>query len=185
MNKRFLVLSILILIAAITRIIPHPYNFAPIGAISLFGAAYFTDKKWMFIIPLLAMWFSDLLVNNIVYAAYYDSFMLFTPAFWWIYGSIAVIVAVGYFLLKKVTPGRIIAGSLSASVIFFLLTNFGAWIGNPMYPQSLEGLLMSYTAAIPFFHNTVLGDLFYCGALFGAFEFAKSRFPQLQLSHAS
>ena len=184
-NKRFLVLSGFIIIAALSRIIPHPYNFAPLGAMSLFGAAYFADKKFSFLLPLAAFFVSDLLVNNILYAGFYDGFVLFTPGFYWMYGSIALIVVAGIFILKKVDMTTVIAGSLSASVIFFLVTNFGAWLGSPMYPQSLNGLFMSYAAGIPFFHYTILGDLVYSGVMFGAFEYAKQKVPALQLARAN
>ena len=179
-KKRFLVLTAFILIAALSRMIPHPYNFAPMGAMAIFGAAYFTNKKFSFLVPLVAMFISDLLVNNILYASFYGGFTLFTPGFYWMYGAIALIVVAGVFIMKKVNTSRIIAGSLVASVIFFLITNFGAWLGNPIYPQGLEGLLMSYTAGIPFFANTVLGDIFYSGVMFGAFEYIKVQKPALQ-----
>lgn len=181
-NKRFLVLSGFIIIAALSRIIPHPYNFAPLGAMSLFGAAYFTDKKFSFLVPLLAFFVSDLLVNNLLYAGFYDGFVLFTPGFYWMYGSIALIVIAGVFILKKVNLKTVVAGSLSASMIFFLVTNFGSWVGNPIYPAGIEGLLMSYSAGIPFFHYTVLGDLVYSGVMFGAFEYARHKVPALQLA---
>lgn len=184
MNKRFLILAGLIIAAAISRLIPHPYNFAPIGAMSLFGAAYFSDKKLSFVLPLLAMFLSDLLINNILYASYYQSFTIFTPGFLWIYSAIATIVIAGIFLLKKITFPRVLIGSLSASVIFFIISNLGVWIGNPIYPQTLAGLLICYEMAIPFFHNTVLGDLVYSGVLFGGFEFAKYKMPELQRSIA-
>jgi hypothetical protein len=180
MNKRFLILSGLILAAAISRLIPHPYNFAPIGAMSLFGAAYFSDKKFSFIMPLVAMFISDLLINNILYASFYKSFTLFTPGFYWIYGAIALIVLTGMFLLKKISFTRVLTGSLAASVIFFVITNIGTWIGNPMYPQTFQGLILCFEAAIPFFHNTLVGDVFYCGVLFGGFEFIKAQVPSLQ-----
>lgn len=181
-KKRFIVLSGFILVAALSRIIPHPYNFAPIGAMSIFGAAYFTDKKFSFLLPLIAMFVSDLLVNNLLYANFYGGFMFFTPGFYWMYGAIVLIVVAGIFILKKVNFKTIIAGSLSASVIFFLVTNFGAWLGNPVYPQGIEGLFMSYGAGIPFFHYTVFGDLFYSGIMFGAFEFARQKSPALQIA---
>lgn len=181
-KKRFLVLSGFIVIAALSRIVPHPYNFAPMGAMSLFGAAYFTDKKFSFLLPLAAFFISDLLVNNLLFANYYNGFVLFTPGFYWMYGSIALIVLVGVFILKKVNLKTVVAGSLSASIIFFLITNFGAWLGSPLYPQSLSGLLMSYGAGIPFFHYTIAGDLIYSGVMFGAFEYAKQKVPALQLA---
>lgn len=182
MNKRFIILAGLIIAAAVTRLIPHPYNFAPIGAMSLFGAAYFTDKKFAFILPLLAMFLSDLLINNILYASYYQGFVFFTPSFLWVYGAIALIVVAGLFMLKKISFSRVIAGSLSASLIFFLISNLGVWIGSTTYPNTLSGLILCFEAAIPFFHNTVFGDLFYSGVLFGGFEFAKTKVPELRKS---
>lgn len=180
-KKRFIVLSGFILIAAISRLIPHPYNFAPMGAMSLFGAAYFADKKYAFLLPLIAFFISDLLVNNLLYSQFYGGFTLFTPGFWWMYAAIAFIVLAGIFIMKKVNMKSVVIGSLSASVIFFLITNFGAWLASPAYPQTFSGLMMSFTAGIPFFHLTVLGDLFYCGIMFGAFEYIQQRTPALQV----
>ncbi|MFP8487611.1 DUF6580 family putative transport protein [Gracilimonas sp. Q87] len=179
-KKRILVLSGFILIAALSRVFPHPYNFAPMGAMAIFGAAYFTNKKLAILLPLLAFFVSDLLVNNLLYSGFYGGFTLFTPGFYWMYGSIALIVLAGFLIMKKVNMKTIIGGSLAASIIFFLITNFGAWLGNPMYPQTIEGLMMSYTAGIPFFHYTIAGDLVYSGVMFGAFEYAKFKVPALQ-----
>lgn len=181
-KKRLVVLSGFILIAALSRVFPHPYNFAPLGAMSIFGAAYFTNKKFAFLLPLFAFFISDLLVNNILYSGFYSGFTWFTPGFYWMYGSMALIVVAGLFIMKKVNMKTIIGGSLAASIIFFLVTNFGSWLGNPMYPQTIEGLLMSYAAGIPFFHYTIAGDLIYTGVMFGAFEYAKSKIPALQIA---
>ncbi len=180
MNKRLLIVSGVILAAALTRLIPHPLNFAPLGAMSLFGAAYLSDKKFAFILPIVAMFFTDLLINNIMYASYYGSFTLFTPGFGWIYGSIAAIVIIGMILLKEVNIQRVIGSSLLASVAFFLISNFGVWISDPDYPLNAAGLLLCYEMAIPFFKNTIMGDLVYSAVLFGGFEFALSRVPKLQ-----
>lgn len=181
MNKRVLVLSLLIVVAAISRLIPHPLNFAPIGAMSLFGAAYFTNKKLAFVLPLLAMFVSDLLINNILYASYFGSFTLFTPGFIWIYGPIILMVIVGIVLLKKVTLTRIVVGSFATSVIFFLISNFGVWLSDSDYPLTFSGLMLCYDMAIPFFKNTLLGNIFYSAVLFGGFELIKTTVPDLQI----
>jgi hypothetical protein len=126
------------------------------------------------------MFITDLFINNITYASYYGSFTLFTPGFWWVYGSIAVIVLIGIFLLKKVSIPRVIGSSLLASIAFFLISNFGVWLSDPDYPLNAAGLILCYEMAIPFFKNTIMGDLAYSAILFGGFEFALSRVPQLQ-----
>lgn len=181
MNKKsILIVTGFIIFAALTRLLPHAYNFTPIGAIALFGAAYFTRKKWALIIPLAAIWMSDLLLNNIIYSEFYEGFTLFTSGFLYIYGSIALIVILGYYLLKKITFGRVLGGALGASVIFFIVSNFGVWISGSMYPLTLEGLITCYAAAIPFFHYTIAGNVVYSALLFGAYEWMKATYPALQ-----
>jgi hypothetical protein len=181
MNKKAIYIIIgFIVFAALSRLLPHAYNFTPIGAIALFGAAYFSDKKWALIIPLTAIWISDLLLNNLVYTAYYDGFTWFTGGALYLYGSIAMIVILGYYLLKKITIGRVLGGAVGASVIFYIVSNFGVWVTSPMYPLSLEGLIACYVAAIPFFHNTLAGNVIYSAVLFGGYEYMKYRYPALE-----
>lgn len=180
------VLILMIFAAAFSRLLPHPHNFTPIGAISLFGAAYFSRKYLAFVVPFLAMWFSDLLINNVVYAQmypeYYSGFSWFgNPA---VYLSFALIVLLGFVLLQKVTPLRLLGGSLSASLLFFLVTNAQVWLVSPTYPNTGAGLMAAYAAGIPFFWNTLLGDLFFTGVLFGAFAFFQHRFPVLRRQEA-
>ncbi|MBO6794472.1 MAG: hypothetical protein JJ895_11215 [Balneolaceae bacterium] len=180
MNKRTLVIGGVILAAALSRLIPHPLNFAPLGAMSLLGAAYLSDKKFAFIFPMVAYFVTDLFINNIVYGAYYGGFTLFTPGFGWIYGAIAAIVLIGFVVLKKVTLPRVIGSSLLASIAFFVISNFGVWLSDPDYPLNAAGLILCYEMALPFFKNTVMGDLAYSAILFGGFEFALSKTTVLQ-----
>ena len=178
-KNAFYIVAGFILFAALSRLLPHAYNFTPLGAIALFGAAYFPKKKWALIIPILALWLSDLVLNNVMYAAYYDGFTFFTGGFLYIYGAFAMIVLLGVVLMKKITMPRVIGGALGGSIIFFIVSNFGVWLSSPLYPNTLEGLVMCYTAAIPFFHYTIAGNLIYSGVLFGGFEFLKYKAPEL------
>lgn len=178
-NKRFLIITGFIVLAVLSRILPHPYNFTPLGAIALFGAAYFSDKKWAIIIPLMAMWISDLILNNFIFAAFFDGLTLFNWGMVWIYGSLIFIALAGMKILKKISLPRILGSAVMASILFFVISNLGVWLTSPMYPLSFQGLIACFTAAIPFFHNTLAGDLVYCAALFGAFEYLKYRVPDL------
>lgn len=178
-KNAFLIITGFILFAALTRLLPHAYNFTPLGAIALFGAAYFSQKKWAFIVPLLALWLSDLFLNNIFYSSYYDGFTLFTSGFVYIYGAFALIAVLGFWLFDKITLPRVVGGALGGSVIFFVVSNFGVWLTSPMYPLTLEGFVMCYTAAIPFFHYTIAGNLLYSGVLFGGYEYLKYKMPEL------
>lgn len=174
------ILALMIFAAALSRLLPHPYNFTPIGAMGLFGAAYF-NKRWLaFAVPFVAMWVSDLILSNVVYAQYYEGFQWF--GHFWVYVSFALIVLLGFGLLRKVKVANLLISSVLASLIFFLVTNLGVWLGSPIYPQNIVGLTACYTAGIPFFWNTLLGDLFYCGVLFGAFELVKMRYPALKIA---
>ena len=183
------VLAGIIVLAAISRLIPHPPNFTPIAAMALFGGAYFSKRSYAFIVPLIAMLISDMLIMRFVYAhistipEYFISSATIS-----VYISFALIVLIGMMLRNNVRPLPIIGAALSSSVLFFLITNFAVWSGSTYYPQNLPGLIACYGAAIPFYRgeifgsfflNTVMGDLFFAGVLFGSFEVAKYRFPVL------
>lgn len=161
----------LIFLTALTRLLPHPDNFTPIGAMALFGAAYFSRQALTLAIPFIALFISDLLLNNIIYRQYYSGFTLITS--WWIYAAFGLVMLAGWLLLRqKTSPGRIVVASLSASAIFFLVTNFSVWLGGTMYPKTLAGLMTCYAAGLPFLKNTVLGDLFFSAVMFGMYEWS-------------
>lgn len=181
-NLRFSVITLIILLAAMSRLLPHPPNFAPIGGMALFGAAYFSKKYWAFIIPIVSMWVSDLILNNVIYGQYYDHFVWFYSGSLFTYGAFALIVVLGMFTLKKVRIPNLAVSALGASVIFFIVSNFGVWLTSGMYPPIFSGLMTCYAAGIPFFHNTILGDLVYTGVLFGAFELCVGKIPQLRVA---
>lgn len=181
---QFSILMLIVLLAAFSRLVPHPPNFTPIGAMALFGAAWFTNRFQALLLPLLALWLSDLALNNLVYARYYDGFTWLHSGFYWTYGAFLLIGLAGRFWLKKVKTTRIVTGSLMASTLFFLISNFGVWTTGLMYPITVQGLIACYTAALPFFLNTLVGDLLYSSALFGTFELARNRFPALQINRA-
>jgi hypothetical protein len=171
------IITIAIVLAAISRFIPHPFNLTPIGAMALFGAAYFDRKIFAFIIPIISIYLSNLVIDNVIYSR--ESFVWLEPSFLWVTGSFVLIAIMGLFTLKKVKVSHVLFSSLAASLIFFLITNFSVWTGGSIYSKDFAGLLLCYEAGIPFFWNTLLGDLMYCAVLFGGYEWAKQRAPQL------
>ncbi len=162
----FLILTGMIFIAAFVRLIPHPPNFAPVAAMALFGGAYFSKRWAAFLIPLAAMFLTDLILG-------------FHSTMWAVYLSFVIIVGVGMLMIKQKKVSNIFLASVSASVMFFVITNFAVWAAGIYYPKDLSGLAASYTAAIPFFHYTLLGDLFFVTLMFGSYEFVKAKYPQL------
>lgn len=157
-NLNFILIICLIIIAVGLRFLPHAPNFAPIGALALFGGAYL-KKHWSYTLPIAAMIISDSLIGfytPLVMAAVYISFI--------------ISVFLGSLARNRKNIGKIIFLTLSGSVIFFLVTNFAVWALTPMYDKTIAGLTDCYLAALPFFRNTILSDLFYAGILFGGYE---------------
>ncbi len=174
-SKHFTLMAVLILFAALTRILPHYPNFTAVGAMALFGAAHLKHKWQAFLIPLGAMYLSDLFINNIIYAEFYNGFVWKISPF--VYLAFLLILGIGYLLRDRVNVKNVIAASLSSSVIFFLLTNAVSWQVDPIYTKDFAGLMTAY-AGIPYFWSTLAGDLFYCGVLFGGYAWFTQRYPQ-------
>ncbi len=155
-SKKQLVIISFIVVAAILRLLPHLPNVTPITAMALFSGVYFTNKKYAFILPLLAMFLSDIFLG-------FSSITLF------VYGAFILVSYIG-FSSKKVSIKTILISSVS----FFVITNFGVWLIG--YPKTLNGLIECYTLAIPFFRNSLLGDFFFAGVMYYGFEFVSNKY---------
>ena len=169
-NNFYFILG-LILIVAFARIIPHYPNFTPLCAIALFGGKYFNNKYIAYLLPLLALWFSDILINNFILNNYFDGFTLFYSGFYWQYGSFILITLIGRKTLKNISFIRLLGISISSSLLFFVISNFGVWISSSFYSKDVFGLIACYVAAIPFYYGTLSGTIFYSFFLFGSYEF--------------
>lgn len=166
-NARLAALLFAIIAAAALRLVPHPPNFSPIDAMALFGGAYLGRRGIAFVAPLAALLLSDLVLG------FYHGMAT-------VYATVALIVLIGWWVSSKRTPLRIGAAAIASSVVFFVITNFGMWLFSGIYPVTYAGLVACYTAAIPFFQNTVAGDLFYTVLLFGGFAVAQHLMPRLR-----
>lgn len=147
---------LIILLAVFARIIPHPPNFVPIGGLALFSGANY-KKKSAIVIPLLAMFLSDI-------------FLGFHKTMPYVYVSFIIIFFIGR-LIKNNKWQSIFMASLISSVLFFVITNFGVWETGTMYQKNLAGLMQSYAFGIPFFRNTLISDLFYSFSFFYGYRF--------------
>ena len=183
LNKKFFLALVLIIVGVASRFIflidgvSAVPNFSAVGAIALLGATYFKGvSKWM--IPIALLWISDLVLNNVVYAEYYDSFQFIGST--WVYGAFLLTGIVAYFIMRKASWFRLGVAGLTASIIFFVVTNFGVWMTSGMYTLDTSGLVTCFTLAIPFFINTLLGNLFYSFLLFGIYEFTAARNKKIQ-----
>ena len=168
LRRRTLVITGIVLAAAAMRLAPHPMNFAPIGALALFGGAYFSSKRQALAIPLLSLIVGDI----------FTGFHQLIP---FVYASFLVSVAIGFWLRRKKSAPRIGAATLAGAIQFFLVTNFALWASSiGSYPKTAAGLVTCYIAGIPLFWNTLAGDAFYTALLFGGMALAEHSFPALR-----
>ncbi|MEM6396171.1 MAG: DUF6580 family putative transport protein [Bacteroidota bacterium] len=168
-SKRFFMLSAMVLLAAASRLLPHPPNFTPLAAMALFGATYFR-KSWLaWLVPFAALYLSDLVLNNVVYAEAGTGFSF--GVYWVVYLAFGLIVLLGFAALrrKKLNVIRLLGVGIGATLLFFLVTNFWSWYTDPfdMYPNDISGLLLSYEMGLPFLRNSFLGNLVFGAVLFG------------------
>jgi hypothetical protein len=147
---------VIIVFAVVLRLLPHPPNVAPIAAMALFGGVYL-NKKYALIVPLVALFISDLFIG------FYSSMA-------YVYFSFLLTGMIGIWLRRHKSFTNIILASLVSSTFFFLITNFGFFLTNDLYPKTLNGQLEAYIMALPFFRNTLLGDLGFVGLFFGGYE---------------
>ena len=150
---------IMILLAVASRIIPHPPNFTPIAALGLFSGAYLRMQKF-WLVPIAALLLSDMAIG------FYNPLVM---AF--VYGAFVLCAFLGRALLSERRTVLMLGGAtLSGAILFFVVSNLGDWLSGLNYPLTWQGLLDCYAMAIPFFGNTLFGDLFYVVCLFGIFE---------------
>jgi hypothetical protein len=165
--SRLVALLSAILLAAALRLVPHPPNFTPIGAMALFSGAYFGRRGLAFVAPLAAMLLSDAVIG-------FYSGMQYT------YGAVVLVVLVGWAARSRFGVASVAAGTVATSVLFFVVSNFGTWLSSGMYAHSFAGLAACFTAAIPFFQNTVAGDICYATLLFGGFALLERALPVIR-----
>ncbi len=152
---------VFVLVSVGMRLLPHAPNFTPVAAIALFGGVYFS-KKMAFVLPIAAMVISDIFIG------YYEPALMAS-----VYGSFILCVILGFWLKNHKKWYTILGSSVVGAVLFFLITNFSVWAFTPWYPKTFSGIIQCYLMALPFFRNTLLGDLFYVTVFFGSYELIK------------
>ncbi|HEX2607275.1 MAG TPA: DUF6580 family putative transport protein [Flavisolibacter sp.] len=148
-------------------------NFSPLGAMALFGGAYFKQQWKGFVFPLLTLFISDVVLHQTVFKAYGNGFLY--SGWYWVYGAIALMTIVGRLLLQRPTVGRFLLSTLVCVLIHWIVTDLGVWIGSTTWPQTLSGFMACLTAAIPFEWRFLTGTLVYGLILFGSFEYLTRR----------
>lgn len=163
------VIVTLITLSAVLRIVPHPWNLTPVGAMALFSGAMFRNRWIAFLLPLASLFAADLFVG-------FHKLMLI------VYASFAISVAIGRWLRENRSLARIGGAVFLGAAQFFVITNFAMWALGGYYPKTAAGLATCFMAGVPFFWNTLGGDALYAGILFGGFALAEKMLPALRLS---
>jgi len=170
LKTQLFVVSAIIFVLAIFRLLPHLPNVSPVAAMALFAGAYFADKRLALIVPFAALFLSDLILGL-------HNTMIF------VYAGFALTVMIGFLLKNRVSMANTAFAMVASSVLFFLLTNFGAWLMSGIYPQTSEGLMQAYVAGIPFFQNSLLGNLVFAAIIFGGYRLAQNNIAVLRQGH--
>ena len=141
-----------IILLVMFRFVPHPPNATPIAAMAIFAGAVLSNRVLAYLVPLIAMLISDFVIG-------------FHSTVWYVYASVAITVLIGSEI-KQLNLLRVGAAAIIASIIFFLLTNFGAWLHHDMYTQNANGLLQAYIAGLPFLRNSLIANLVFSYLVF-------------------
>lgn len=173
LNKSSIFWVILIIVfAAVCRLLPHPANFTPLGAMMLFGGTMSKKFKVISFVPFLALYLADLYLNNFAYPS--DHWVWFYKGAYLVYPTFGLLFLIGWFVRPKIGM-QLALTSIASSIVFFIITNIGVWYASGWYTVDGSGLVKCFVAALPFFQNSVLGDLFFSFTLFGAYYFVTAK----------
>jgi hypothetical protein len=162
----------MVVLDVVARLSPHAPDFMPLAATALFASFLFPSRALAGLVPISALAISDCFIGA------YDWRIMMV-----VYASLAFPVLLRRFLGEQVSPARVIVSSLTSSIVFFTASNFAVWAFSGMYSRDRLGLFQCYVSAIPFFQNTLTGDLFWSGILFGGYWLvAKNRRARLALA---
>lgn len=169
------IFSVLIVLGVVGRLLPHPPNFTPMAAIALFAGFIFLKRYMAVIAVVVTMLLTDYFAFGYLSAEWFAS-----KSMWVVYLALLFPIIFKNFLQKKLGFFRVAGAALASSTVFFIVTNFAVWAFSPMYAKTLEGLVLCYTMAIPFFQNTVAGDIIWSGVIFGTY-FLLRHYSNLQI----
>lgn len=193
LQPRFFVLLLFIIVAGVLRITAAGHitpfsNFSPVGAMALFGGAYFADKWKSYVFPLLCIFLSDVIMNLTIYDAYVNGIMY--DEWIWTYLGFAAMVLTGQLLIKRIRITNIVVASVVSAVAFWLLSDFGTWLSpvnidmttGTQFTKDFTGLVKCYIQGASTIKNTLMSNLVYSAIFFGLFELMQNKIPALAIS---
>lgn len=169
-HKEFKLVLSMVILATLSRIAPtffsHLPNFSALNAIALFSGTYFHRRVTAIVVVFFSVGLSDFFIHEF----WVGEWNFFYPGFYWQYISYALIAVIGISLKNRLTLYHLLFAGLTASCLFFIMTNLGTWLCGYLYPMTFGGLITCFINAIPFFKNTLMGDLVFISILFGSLE---------------
>jgi hypothetical protein len=173
-NNTIIAVILFMVVGAFARLIPHMPNFTPVESLTIFGAAYLSKKHWALILSVFVIYVSDFIINNTIARSFFpdvEGIVWFSSYMIYNFVAMALIVLVSSKIITKVNMKNVGVSVLLASIIFFIITNFGSWAGDKsVYSNDMSGLMASFTAGIPFFRNSLLSNVVFTTVIFGSFE---------------
>jgi len=185
MKNKLGIATLLIVIGAIMRFLPHPHNMTPVAAMALLGGAYIGRKYLVFLVPLVILFLSDIVLNNTINRVFFtdtEGFILFQEYMLPVYLAFALTVLLGSLLKRFRGIKLVVSGAVLSSLLFFIVSNTGVWLSGMIYPKDMGGLLACFAAAIPFFWNTLIGNLLFTGLFVTGMEAAIKYFSLKETS---
>ena len=182
--RTILLVGFMIAVAALRMVLNPKWgftflsDFTPVGAMALFGGAYFSSKK-AFLFPLLTLWLSDVFLGRFVFG---HEWHLLYHGFYWVYGAFALMVVTGKFVMKNISITNGLVAALVVTLIHWIVTDTGVWLASARYPATLAGFWECLAAAIPFEGNFLSGTLLYGVVMFGSFEWMRSKYSSLSIA---
>lgn len=182
-SKKTLVISgLFILFGAISRFFTFLPNFSALESLALFGGAYIAMRYVAILIPLAAMFLSDLVINNTIARPFFpdhEGLVIFSDYMIWNTLAIILIVLFGSVFLKKMNLFRGVFGIIGATAIFWIISNIGAWLSSGLFPLTFSGMIDNFIFALPFLKNSLLGNFAFGTILFGSYELLTRSYPEL------
>ena len=181
-KKTLLISGLFILFGAFSRMFTFLPNFSALESLALFGGAYIALRYVAILIPLAAMFLSDLVINNTIARSYFpnhEGLVIFSEYMIWNVVAIVLIVLFGRYFLKKMNFTRGVLGILGATSIFWIITNIGAWLTSGLFPLTFVGMMENFAFALPFIKNSLLGNFAFGIILFGSYELLTRSYPNL------
>lgn len=171
LSPRTIFVIAVVLLAALTRILPHPPNFTAIGAMALFAGATLSNRWMSLLFPMIALFLTDLILG-------------FHNTMWAVYGAVGITTMIGWVIRNRQNFITVTSGSIAGAVLFFYITNAAMWVvgfysPNAFYTQDVAGLALAIEAGVPFFNNGIISQLLYTGVLFGSFHALRVWKPSL------